>query len=75
VSKPWYRSRMLWINLAAMLVAAAADNWSTLQPVLPAHWYAWFAFALPILNVALRAVTTQPIHWREPPDMGAGGKC
>lgn len=65
-SKPWYKSKTLWLNAIALALAAAAENWSALQGVLPAHWYAWFAFALPIGNALIRTVTTQAIHFRSP---------
>ncbi|MDI3260077.1 MAG: hypothetical protein QJR02_10315 [Sinobacteraceae bacterium] len=75
MSKAWYKSRTLWLNAVALVLAAAADNWSALQSVLPAHWYAWLAFALPVANAILRTITTQPLHWSAPRDTGAGGKC
>jgi hypothetical protein len=75
VKKAWYRSRTIWLNVTAMLLAAAAENWSALQEVLPKHWYAWFAFILSLANAIMRFVTTQPLHWRDERDTGAGGKC
>lgn len=73
--KPWWKSRTIWLNVFALVVSALADNWSTLQPVLPAHFYAWVAFVLPVFNVMIRAITTQALTLgRGRVDMGAGGK-
>jgi hypothetical protein len=67
--KPWYRSRTLWIN-ALMLLAALASAAEPLVPglkaILPERLYAWIAFALPLVNVALRFATTAPLCRRKP---------
>lgn len=60
--KHWYQSRTLWVNLFFLAAAALADTQpvlALLQGVLPERVYMWIAFALPIVNGVLRAVTTR----------------
>lgn len=57
--KPWYMSKTLWVNtVAAMLVALEATT-GALKPLLPVDLYTTLAIALPLINAALRVVTTQ----------------
>lgn len=56
-AKPWWRSRTLWVNAACLALAAAESQVGMLQGVVPGNVYAWLAFALPIVNVALRTIT------------------
>jgi hypothetical protein len=61
-TKRWYTSRTLWVNLFFLAAAALADTQpvlALLQGVLPERVYMWIAFALPIVNGLLRAVTTR----------------
>jgi hypothetical protein len=84
VSKFALRSKTILINLAYLVVALlpllldslqlAQDNLGQLQVLTSPKVYAVIAFTLPIVNLILRKLTTQPIHFRRPPDMGAGGK-
>lgn len=58
-TKPWYRSKTLWVNaLAAGLVALEA-SFGLAQPLLPVNIYMIVAVALPVINSVLRAVTTK----------------
>lgn len=60
--KPWYQSRTLWANLFFLLAAALVETQpvlSLLQGVLPSKIYMWLAFALPVVNGVLRAITTR----------------
>lgn len=57
-AKPWWRSRMLAFNAVALALAIAEDRLQLLQPVLPVNVWAVLAFALPVINGALRMVTT-----------------
>ena len=84
LSKFAARSRTIWVNLGFLLIALlpmvvdalqlAQDNVGQLQVLTSPKRYAVIAFVLPIVNLVLRKLTTQPIHFRRPPDMGAGGK-
>lgn len=60
-SKPWWRSRTLWLNVLVLLAAAAETRLQLLQPLLPVNVYSLVAFGLPLLNVLLRVVTQQPL--------------
>lgn len=60
-SKPWWRSRTLWLNALVLMAAAAETRLQLLQPLLPLNVYSLVAFGLPLLNVLLRLVTQQPL--------------
>lgn len=57
-SKPWYASRMLWLNVAVLMLAAAEARMGLLQQALPLPLFELIAFVLPVLNVGLRLVTS-----------------
>ena len=61
VSKRWWRSRTVWFNVAVAVFASLELSLGTLQPVLPAGWYAMAVIVVPLVNIALRRITTQPI--------------
>lgn len=56
-AKPWWRSKIIRINLIALIVAALADNIEALQGHLPGSVYAWLCFLLPPINIFLRFLT------------------
>jgi hypothetical protein len=59
--KRWYKSRTLWVNAFLLSVAMLADAvlaLPALQGVLPVSVYSVLAFVLPVVNAALRFVTT-----------------
>lgn len=60
-SKPWWRSRTLWVNALVLLAAAAETQLQLLQPLLPVNIFALVAFGLPLVNVLLRTVTQQAL--------------
>lgn len=61
-SKPWWRSRTLWFNAIAFALIAAEANVRTLQSVISdGELFAIVAFALPVINAALRVITTAPV--------------
>jgi hypothetical protein len=60
-AKPWWKSRTIWLNLLVLLLAAAETQLHMLQPLLPVNVYALVAFCLPLVNLAMRAVTQQAI--------------
>ena len=56
--KRWYKSKTVWINvltLAAMILATVAA-WPEMQDIAPQ-----IAYALAIVNVLLRFVSSDPI--------------
>lgn len=60
-NKVWWRSKTLRVNaLAAALLAFEATS-GLLQPLLPVNLYTAIAVTLPVINAALRVVTTQGI--------------
>jgi hypothetical protein len=60
-AKPWWCSRTLWINGLTLALAAAEAHFGLLQGLLPGTVYQWIAFALPVVNAALRFITTQGV--------------
>jgi hypothetical protein len=65
-AKPWWRSRTLWVNAIVLALVAAEGHVGVLQGVLPAKFYAWVAYGLPIVNAVLRLITQQPLRGAEP---------
>ena len=59
--KPWHQSKTLWVNSIVAALAALEATTGLLQPYLPERWYVAVAVGLPIINVVLRVITTQPI--------------
>ena len=62
--KPWWRSRVLWLNAAASALAALEANTGLLQPLLPVNFYSVLSVALAVGNAALRVITSQPLAAR-----------
>ena len=59
--KPWYTSKTIWVNIAVAILASLEATTGLLKPYLPDHWYVVLAVALPVVNIFLRVITTQPI--------------
>ncbi len=59
--KPRWKSKTYWVNLLILALAGAEMQLNLLQPALPVNVYALLAFLLPIVNVALREVTSTPV--------------
>jgi hypothetical protein len=57
-SKPWYQSRILWLNTAAAGFIALEASFHLVQPLVPVNVYLAVATALPVLNAMLRVVTS-----------------
>lgn len=55
--KPWWQSKIIWINLGALALAALEAGLSELRGYIPGGLFAWLAVGLPIINIALRFVT------------------
>lgn len=62
--KPWWKSRILRVNAAAVVLAAVESQLHIIQPLLPINFYAVLAFVLPPANALLRFLTTQPVSIR-----------
>lgn len=62
-AKPPLRSRTLWLNALALALALAESQLQLLQPLLGVNAYALLAFFLPIANVMLRMVTSEPLDF------------
>jgi hypothetical protein len=59
--KPWYKSKTLWFNALALMLAAAETQLHVLQGALPGGLFTWLAFALPVANAALRFITSTAV--------------
>lgn len=62
--KPWFKSKTLWLNAAAALIAGidAAQAFMTgNSSMLNPRTAPWLLAGLAIANFALRLVTSQPI--------------
>ena len=59
--KPWYRSRIVLLNLAATLATALVQLLPEVRESFTPMVYGWLAMGVGLLNVALRFVTTQPL--------------
>ncbi len=56
--KPWWKSRTMIVNALAAALVALEANTGLLQPLLPMNFYAVLAALLPVVNAALRVITT-----------------
>ena len=57
--KSWYLSKTLWLNAIATALVALESGTGMLQPLLPVNFYTLLAVGLPVINGALRVITTQ----------------
>ncbi len=67
-SKKWYKSKTVWFNILTIGGAVAGGMGGILPalgPVLSVETYQILLFAVGVLNVTLRAVTTGPINWKD----------
>jgi len=60
--KHWWQSKTIWLNIIVGGLASLEATTGMLEPFLPQHWYVAVAVGLPILNVALRTITTQGVR-------------
>ncbi|MFM9902154.1 MAG: hypothetical protein ACKVOT_14175 [Polaromonas sp.] len=60
-TKPWWQSRTLWVNALVLALAAAEAQLNVLQGFLPGGLFAWVAFGLPVVNAALRFITSMAV--------------
>lgn len=61
--KPWYTSKILWLNILVTMLTVAETQIGVIQPLLPVNFYAVVAFGLPLLNAMLRVITTQGLSF------------
>ena len=62
--KPWWASKVLWLNTVAAVLLAAEASFQLLQPLLPVNFYAVFSFGLALANAGLRIITTMGLQFR-----------
>jgi hypothetical protein len=55
--KPWWRSKIILVNLLALAMAALEANITALQGHIPGGLLAWLTVVLPIVNIGLRFIT------------------
>lgn len=60
--KRWWQSKTIWLNIIVGGLASLEATTGMLEPFLPQHWYVAVAVGLPIVNVALRTITTQGVR-------------
>jgi hypothetical protein len=60
-AKPWYQSKTIVINAAVLALGVAEQQLGLLEPVLPVPLWQVIAFALPVINTALRVITSQGV--------------
>jgi len=64
-SKPWYKSKTVWFNVATVVAAGTGfivGNPAAILPFIPEAWSAPAALAIVgLVNVVLRAITTTGI--------------
>lgn len=72
MTKQWWKSKTLWFNLLAATLLLAQQNIESLSGILPDSLVKPVAFALPIINIWLRAITTHGLSFT--PRMPVGEK-
>lgn len=64
--KKWWKSKVVWFNLIVALLLLAEANITKLQGLLPDDKYQLAAFALPIINLFMRFLSTQGLCTKLP---------
>jgi hypothetical protein len=59
IPKPFYQSKVFWLNVVAFLVAAAAIVQAS--PIFPRDWTDGLALVVALLNLWLRWGTDRPL--------------
>jgi hypothetical protein len=59
--KPRRKSKTYWANGLILALVGAETQLHVLQPLLPVSVYIVAAFALPVINIYLRELTTGPV--------------
>lgn len=64
-TKPWWHSKVLWLNVIAAALMSLEATWGSLQPMLPFNFWTGMTVGLPIINAMLRVLTTQALTLRK----------
>lgn len=59
--KKWYKSKTVLVNASVAALVGLEASLGTLKPLLGENSYALVAALLPVVNIFLRVVTTEPI--------------
>ena len=59
--KNWYQSKTMWFNIISAVLVVLEAQIGVLTPLLPSDVAPWVLLGIPIINVVLRVITTQPI--------------
>lgn len=59
--KNWYQSKTMWFNIISAVLVVLEAQLGVLTPLLPSDVAPWVLLGIPIINVVLRIVTTQPL--------------
>lgn len=57
IGKKWWQSKTIWVNVLTTIGTVGA----TLVDALPAAWGAKIVAVLGLVNVVLRAITSEPV--------------
>jgi hypothetical protein len=60
-AKPWYLSRVLWLNLISAIGIVLEVKYEAIKPLVAPEIYQWLAILVPCANSALRVVTSAPL--------------
>jgi len=66
MKKPWYKSKTVWfaiLTVGSTVLTGVAALLPTIKVVLPVAVYQITLFAVGMVNLILRALTTGPIDW------------
>lgn len=70
-AKPWWMSKTILFNTLVGVLLLAEAKVSSLQGILPDSKYQIVAFALPIINMLLRVITSRGLSFTATPPQGA----
>lgn len=65
--KLWWQSKTLWFNAICAALATLEASTDLLKPYVGNGLYVALAVALPVVNAALRVLTTQGVALRREP--------
>ncbi len=71
--KPFYQSKTIWFNAIAGVFGFLAANVPAIAALVPQPAGAVIGVAVPLINIVLRSITSQPITVTTvtPPGMGS----
>jgi hypothetical protein len=59
--KNWYQSKTMWFNIISAVLVVLEAQLGVLTPLLPSDVAPWVLLGIPLINVVLRVITTQPL--------------